>query len=107
MKILTDRRYPFTTTVVREIGRNVKEKLCHIALRSRAKKKSFSLRRTDKNQTYMLSDGNISTVGTGVVPALFHRYTSQRNPRHFFPKRNVDIRKESYANVVQSKEDLS
>ena len=56
----------------------------------------------------MLSDGNTVTVDaerfrrTSVVPALFHRYTSQRNPRHFFPKCDVDIRKESFANVVLS-----
>ena len=32
--------------------------------------------------------------------SLFYWYTSQRNPLHFFPKCDVDIRKESYASVV-------
>ena len=107
MKFSAARRYSFTTTAEREIGRDVKEKLCYIAFDYDAELKSTA-ESSDKNQTYMLSDGNIITVGaerfrcTSVVPALFHRYTSQRNPRHFFPKCDVDIRKVSYADVVLS-----
>ena len=51
----------------------------------------------------MLTDEHIITVGAErfrfmcAVPAQFHQHTSQRNPRHFFPKRDVDIRKKMYA----------
>ena len=98
MKILTERGNSFTTTAEREIGRDVKEKLCHITFDFDSELKSTA-ESSDKNQTYMLLDGNTITVGaerfrcTSVVPALFHWYTRQRNPRHFFPKRDVDIRK--------------
>ena len=62
MKILTERRYSFTTTAEWEIGRDVKEKLCYIAFDYNTELKSTT-ESSDKNQTYMLSDGNISTVG--------------------------------------------
>ena len=91
-----------------EIGRDVNEKLCYIALDYDTELKSTA-ESSDKNLTHMLLDEHIIiTVGaerfrfTSAVPALFHGYTSQRNPRHFFPKCDVDIRKESYANVVLS-----
>jgi len=49
---------------------------------------------------------SLSTPNVSVARVLFQPYftsnTSQRNPRHFFPNCDVDIRKESYANVVLS-----
>ena len=89
MKILTERRYSFTTTAESEIVYDTE-------LKSTAEC-------SDKNQTYMLSNENIITVGaerfryTSVVPAIFHWYTSQRNRRHFCPKCDVDICKNLYA----------
>ena len=99
MKILIERRYSFTTTAEREVSRDVKEKLCYMSFDNDTELKSTA-ESSDKNQTHMLFDGNTITVDaerfrcSSVVPALFHRYTSQRNPRHFFPKCDVDIRKE-------------
>ena len=60
MKILTECGYSFTTTAERErereIGRDVKEKLCYIAFDYEAELKSIA-ESSDKNQAYMLSDG--------------------------------------------------
>ena len=62
MKISSERGYSFMTTEEREIGRDVKEKCCYVALdydtALKASAESFY-----KKQTHMLSDGNISTVG--------------------------------------------
>ena len=77
MKISSGRGYSFTTTEEREIGRGVKEKLCYIAFDHDTELKSTE-ESSDKKQTHMPSDGNISTViakrfrCTSVFPASFH-----------------------------------
>ena len=62
MKILTERGYCFTTTAQRETVRDVKEKLCYIALDYDTELKSIA-ESSDKEKTYELPDGNIITVG--------------------------------------------
>ena len=82
MKILTERGYSFTTTAEREIVRDVKEKLCYIALDNDTELKSTA-ESSDKKQTHMISDGNIITVArTFPLRECF----SKRSPRHFFPR---------------------
>ena len=61
MKILTDHGYSFTTTAEREIVRDVKEKLCYIALDYDTVLTSTA-ESSDYDMTYVIPDGNINTV---------------------------------------------
>ena len=66
-----------------EVGRDVKEKLCYIAFDYDTELK-LTAESSDKNQTHMLSDGNIITVGaerfpcTSVFPASFFGIEASR-----------------------------
>ena len=96
--------YSFTATAERESVRDVQEHLCYISLDHDIQLKSTA--EIDKEETYELPDGNISTVGAErfrCVEVLFqpfpriHGTSSQNNM-----KRDVDTCKKLHANVVLS-----
>jgi actin-related protein len=111
MKLLTERGLQFSTTAEKEIVRDVKEKLCYVALDFDSEI-DVSRSSTDKERTYELPDGNVILVGSErfrCAEVLFQPsflgkegFGVHGSVFESIQRCDVDIRKSLYENVVLS-----